>query len=254
MNNSYKKGFTLVELAIVVVIISIILGSILGGNEILEASERQSVIKEINKYVTAIDTFYEQYIALPGDIRDASSYWSTASNGNADGYIKGYDTENVYAWNHLSSAEILPESYDGTYANYEKSIPEAAIGDSYFILDTAGNLSSGNDGWTLSTNSIYEKEGNFIGLGGYSDSTAVANGALTSKSAQAIDKKIDDASASAGRMVFIRGTNDSGTSYQTGCVGGTDTGYSSASAGSVDFDLTSDEQSCRGLYFYSEYD
>lgn len=249
-----QKGFTLVELAIVVVIIAIIAGSIIAADEIFEGAERQSILKEINKYSTAIGTFYNQYLALPGDIRNASDYWSSADDGNADGYIKGYDTENVYAWNHLSRSGMLEKNYDGTAADYEKSIPEALLGDSFYVLDTAGNLSSGNDGWAIGTDAIYEKEGNFLGLGGYSDSGTAEGGAISSRAARAIDHKIDDGSASAGHMVFIKGTNDSGTTYFDGCVEGTDTAYSSAAADSIDFDLTSDVKGCRLLYFYSEYD
>lgn len=253
-NHRDQRGFTLTELAISVVVIGLIIAAVISADEILEGAQRQSVIKEINNYSNALSTFQEQYNYLPGDIRNASSYWPGANNGDADGYIKGYDTENIYAWNHLTLSEIIDQSYDGTVANYEKSVAEAQLGKAYYLFGTAGNLSSGNDGWSIGTNSIYEKEGNFVGLGGYSNSGSAANGALSAEAGQAIDKKIDDGSPSAGDIVFIKGTNDSGGNYNSGCVTGANTAYSSAEVGSIDFDLSTEKDSCRLLYFYSKYD
>ncbi len=79
-NMPYKQtspsmnGFTLIELSIVLVIISLIVGGVIGGKSLIRSSEIQEIVTKLNNYRTAVNTFTLQYDALPGDFSEAQSY------------------------------------------------------------------------------------------------------------------------------------------------------------------------------------
>lgn len=66
-----KKGFTLVELAIVMTIIGLLIGGILKGQELLENARVTSTIAQVKSYDAAITGFRDIYEYLPGDLPDA---------------------------------------------------------------------------------------------------------------------------------------------------------------------------------------
>jgi prepilin-type N-terminal cleavage/methylation domain-containing protein len=78
-----RHGFSLVELSIVLVILGLLTGGILTGKSLIRASELRGVTTEYQRYITATRTFRDRYFALPGDLRDATRFWSRM-NGNAD--------------------------------------------------------------------------------------------------------------------------------------------------------------------------
>lgn len=140
LKNTMKNGFTLIELSIVLVIISLIIGSITVGKSMIRAAELNSLIAEMNRFKSAIDTFEVKYNSLPGDMSDAENYWET-SNGNDDGKIDlnsyGPETiaESFLFWNHLAKSEILPGEFSGIsgpkgWADCvrNENCPESAIG------------------------------------------------------------------------------------------------------------------------------
>jgi len=57
----------------VLIIISLIVGGIVGGKSLIESAEVQSISREINKNLTAINSFSLQYDGLPGDFNEATS-------------------------------------------------------------------------------------------------------------------------------------------------------------------------------------
>lgn len=62
-----NKGFTLVELAIVLVIIGIILGAVLKGQELINNAKAKRVINDTKGLVALAYTFYDRYGRFPGD-------------------------------------------------------------------------------------------------------------------------------------------------------------------------------------------
>ena len=68
------RGFTLVELSVVVVVIALLVGTILVGQTMIRGSELQGIITDYTKYQTAVEDFRKQYKALPGDMIDATDY------------------------------------------------------------------------------------------------------------------------------------------------------------------------------------
>src|SRR6478736_3210874 len=78
-----RKGFSLVELSIVLVILGLLTGGILAGQSLIRAAELRAVGTEYGRYATATQTFRDKYLALPGDFKDATRFWNRL-NSNAD--------------------------------------------------------------------------------------------------------------------------------------------------------------------------
>src|ERR1700753_1576823 len=66
-----RQGFTLIELSIVLVIIGLIVGGILVGQDLIKAAEVRAQISQIEKFNTAVNTFRGKFGALPGDLPPA---------------------------------------------------------------------------------------------------------------------------------------------------------------------------------------
>ncbi len=62
-----RKGFTLVELAIVLIVIGIILGMVFKGKQLIDNAKVKSVETQYNKILATINTFYDRYGYYPGD-------------------------------------------------------------------------------------------------------------------------------------------------------------------------------------------
>lgn len=109
------KGFTLVELAIVLVIIGIILGAVLKGQELINNAKVKRLYNQYREVLAAVYTYYDKYGKYPGDDNTAKSRWTAATNGDSDGLIDGFTfncasgatTETCQAWFHLRLANII---------------------------------------------------------------------------------------------------------------------------------------------------
>lgn len=88
-----KQGFTLIEIAIVLVIIGLLAGGILKGQQMIENAKYKAWVKEIDSYRTAVMTFRDKYRYLPGDypfpdkLNPPASFVPSPGNGN--GIISG---------------------------------------------------------------------------------------------------------------------------------------------------------------------
>src|SRR6266436_5700444 len=90
---STEGGFTLVEIAIVLVIIGLLLGGILKGQEMITQARIKNAINDFNGVVTAITSYQDRYRALPGDDKGATTRWAAqapaAGANQGDGVIAG---------------------------------------------------------------------------------------------------------------------------------------------------------------------
>jgi prepilin-type N-terminal cleavage/methylation domain-containing protein len=100
----HARGFTLIELSIVLVIIGLIVGGIVVRQTLVNAAGVRATVSQIEKYNTAARTFRDKYGYLPGDIPDpaASSFGFRArgqyqGEGHGNGIIQG-DQNNSSTW------------------------------------------------------------------------------------------------------------------------------------------------------------
>ena len=125
-----RKGFTLLELSIVLVIIGLIIGGITAGADLIRSAEINSVGNDITKYKVAINTFKLKYNALPGDIKNAQSYWPSCidngtnlCNGNGNGTL-GDNAEGARFWQHLSLSGLISGNYIGFQTTGGENLPD----------------------------------------------------------------------------------------------------------------------------------
>ena len=120
---SYRGGFTLIELSIVLVTIGLIIGGVLVGRDLIQTSRYRATVKEIEQFNSAVNAFKLKYNCLPGDFANATElgfvYSSlcgpgsngTAPNGNGDGIIdldaNAWISENCYFFDLLSQAGLI---------------------------------------------------------------------------------------------------------------------------------------------------
>ena len=115
-----RRGFTLVELAIVLVIIGLILGAILKGQELINNAKMKRLYNQYREVLAAVYTYYDRYGAFPGDDPTAATRWPGAPYGDGDGLIGGFNIncgagssgESCYLWRHLKLANIITGPLD----------------------------------------------------------------------------------------------------------------------------------------------
>jgi prepilin-type N-terminal cleavage/methylation domain-containing protein len=177
-----QAGFTLVEIAIVLVIIGLLLGGILKGQEMITQAKIKNIINDFNGVTAAVNTYQDRYRALPGDDLTAATRWATqgAVSGNGNGVIAGtYNNvltipptttqESNLFWWHLRLGGFVPGAVSGVAAGVQP--PNAVNG----II----GVQSGGLGYT---------------------SNIVCSSNLTDKIAIAVDTQMDDGTPGNGEI------------------------------------------------------
>jgi prepilin-type N-terminal cleavage/methylation domain-containing protein len=110
------RGWTLIEIALVLVVVGIILGIVAStsGKSLIGASHAQAVQATVKDLSEAMVRFRERYGYLPGDMPNATTRipsvaagsCSATANGNGDGQIDAGD-EAACVPNHLFTAGFI---------------------------------------------------------------------------------------------------------------------------------------------------
>ena len=83
-----QAGFTLVELAIVMVIIGLLLAAVLKGSEMIANAKVKSAISQINSYSSGTYSYLDRYGYYPGDDPNADTRLNASGKGNGNGKIE----------------------------------------------------------------------------------------------------------------------------------------------------------------------
>jgi prepilin-type N-terminal cleavage/methylation domain-containing protein len=117
-----KKGFTLIELAIVLVIIGIILGAVIKGQDLIQNARAKKVVSKFKEWEIAQWNFYDRKGRFAGD-------------QDADGLIGNGTNEDVKT--DLTGANFINPPYEGTSGNETNTITVGSY--KYYVF-------FGNDG------------------------------------------------------------------------------------------------------------
>jgi len=132
MQLTKQKGFTLVEIAIVLVIVGLLIGGVLKGQEMITNAKLKRVESDNAGIAAAMFSYQDRYLQLPGDDDGAEARFSlytdtvndpgAAINGNSDGSIEGLwvgdsalaapANETGNYWKHLRAAGLIPGGGD----------------------------------------------------------------------------------------------------------------------------------------------
>jgi prepilin-type N-terminal cleavage/methylation domain-containing protein len=234
---SKHSGFTLVEVAIVLVIIALIVGGIMAGQSLIHNAQMQSVVTNVARYKEAIKLFKDKYKELPGDLPNATSFWGTDTdnggtcvdgtksellktatcNGDGDGFISGAagahvaisglgdpERESSRAWQHLSNAGFIEFIFSGAGALVEPwwraglNMPLSELRRNGFTISYAA---PGTGKAPTEAYFAYYRHVLVYGQAGQDyDDTASAPG-LTGAEALAIDQKMDDGKPAKGYVL-----------------------------------------------------
>lgn len=133
--NNKLSGFTLVETAVVLVIIGLLVTAIMVAGELLNSARARTLIAEINGLKGAYFGFVDRYHAFPGDYgRATSDIPNTGVNGNGNGRIETIAAgsaidEHIAVWEHLSGAGFISGRYRYVAgAEGPGSAPKSAFG------------------------------------------------------------------------------------------------------------------------------
>lgn len=110
------SGFTLIELAIVLVIIGLLLGGVLKGQELINSAKAKNLAADFKNVQVYVYAYQDKYRALPGDDASAKTHLGDESttNGDGDGMIEGawnsdaVADESIRFWQHVRLAGFAP--------------------------------------------------------------------------------------------------------------------------------------------------
>lgn len=201
-----KRAFSLIELSIAIVIIGLLVGGVLVARDLIAASEIRQVISTVERYKTAINSFRDKYMNLPGDLPDQSHWWpdecaavntdwTRPCSGNGDGDISRTPgpapiyNEQVLALNNLIWAGFI----DGPIRD-ASGLPPAAFY-AHPILDSENSaIYIARPGQSINAHWYTDFKPNVhsLWIGGRHENNWLQGGVLAPMEAHRIDEKIDD--------------------------------------------------------------
>ncbi len=176
-NTSMSKGFTLVELAVVLTIVALLIGGVLKGQEMIEDARVVATVAQVHTYESAALTFKKAYGDLPGDLPHASSRIKNCEDCDpddndlaGDGWVgnpdpgfssgtmgdksnmgkvwqsystgSGVDVETRLFWAQLFATQMINDvltSDVGADPEFGKTMPAARIGGGFLVGSVADN-------------------------------------------------------------------------------------------------------------------
>jgi|UniRef100_A0A7V3NUV4 prepilin-type N-terminal cleavage/methylation domain-containing protein len=111
-----RKGFTLVELAIVLIVIGLIIVIVLRGQGLVENARISKLTRDFQGIQAAFYSYYDRYGMYPGDDSTAGTRWPGEVSGNGNGYVD--PGEAPYVWSHMLKGGYVQGMPRGPYGNY----------------------------------------------------------------------------------------------------------------------------------------
>lgn len=199
-----QSGFTLIEIAIVLVIIGLLLGGILKGQELINSARVKNLANDFRNIPVFIYGYQDKFKALPGDDSAAAIHVGTTAitpgAGNGNGVIGGtwFSTtaadESVLFWQHVRLAGLAPGL---------TTIPATLAGSDYNPKNASGGIIGIQSGTTVTTAApVVGADGNAI-----SGAYVICSTGILGKFVKQLDTQMDDGNTAAGSMMATPATS-----------------------------------------------
>ena len=190
---NHLSGFTLVEIAIVLVIIGLLLGGVFKGQEMITQGRIKAAVNDLSGVTAAYYAYLDRYKSLPGDDSQANARWPASvlpagSSGNSDGTISGSynatgaaSAESQFFWMHLRAAGLVT----GSAASAMQPLNSAGgiIG-----VETGNGASPAGE--------VLQSAGAGTGFTGF----MICSSGLSDRVAAAVDRQLDDGIPNTGSI------------------------------------------------------
>lgn len=213
-----NAGFTLVELAIVLVIIGLLVGGVLVGQDLIKQAEMRSTVELVNSSNAAVNTFRAKFGGFPGDLLTtrAAQFAFEPRNGadargDGDAIVEGWNgtaatanalgSENGLFWRDLAQADLISDGFNTatdaagaslTAATLPSWLPQTRLRESTYV----SILVSGGRNYYFFDQITATNATGII--------TSAGSG-LTPLEAQSLDEKLDDGVPGTGGVLAAQG-------------------------------------------------
>ena len=200
-----QAGFTLIEIAIVLVIIGLLLGGVLKGQELINSAKVKNLSADFKNTPVFIYGYQDKFKALPGDDANVATHVTGGTactpaaaglcapgNGIIDGAwnATAITSESFVFWQHVRLAGLAPGPTDTTSADY---LPKNTVGGTIGVTNAANTAITG-------------VKGSYI----------ICSDSIAGKFAKQMDTTLDDGNTAAGSLqVTAAGTATGGTAVAT---------------------------------------
>jgi len=188
---SQQSGFTLVEIAIVLVIIGLLLGGILKGQELINSAKVKNLANDFRVIPTYIYAFQDKFKALPGDDAQVTAHVqgatlaTTPAGTVGNGVINGHwntttaTDESFLFWQHVRLANLAAGPTDVTDPTYT---PKNAVGGTLGISGASTPL---------------------LQVAGMTGTYQVCSAGILGKFAKQLDVQMDDGNTATGSLRVV---------------------------------------------------
>ena len=183
-----QGGFTLIEIAIVLVIIGLLLGGVLKGQELINTARVRALNNTVDGITAAWFSFQDRYRAFPGDYTQATvnlpGIADALGNGDGDGQVNS-DNERNNVWVHLEAAGYITGGYN------DETLSVAATD---YACDVTQCPDNGfGSGMNLSHGALRQ-------AGGSNAHELISGRGIPVEVLAELDRKVDDGQAGSGAM------------------------------------------------------
>ena len=201
------RAFSLLELAIVMAVVALLIGSVLAGSQMIKSAEMRSYMRDIKAVSDASNQFKIQYRYLAGDMPNATQYWGVLAgcpnavatgtptcDGNGNGVLDN-QAEQLRFWQHLANGQFIKGTYTGVVSTPLVAGTNTISLNKGLTFRIPYGKNNGAGGF------FFSNVGNDINVLQLTKPSSAALGVLTATEAYSIDTKIDDGKPAYGTVL-----------------------------------------------------